>query len=185
MSAAEDAWQAGRRAWERLAGWLRDEPGVKPGHPDSGDAAVDALDDIGVVRRLLDQAELVAVRVPQLVSEEILSRAARKLRRRSNAIVPNVVGMTWDDARDVLRDKGLIGMSPDPEGPPLAALGWPNAVVTDQSPESGARVRIGSTVTLWLERGGGSAGVREPRRPKPTPGSGREWRPEPADEAVG
>src|SRR3954453_17289271 len=59
VSAVEDAWQAGRRAWERLAGWLRDEPST---HPDTGDAAVDALDDISVVRRLLDQAELVAGR---------------------------------------------------------------------------------------------------------------------------
>lgn len=233
MSAAEDAWQAGRRAWERLAGWLRDEPSA---HPDTGDAAVDALDDIGVVRRLLDQAELVAVRTARRhgkswaeiatrlgvsrqsawerwrdLDEEspareqstafempaaplgaieagledelirgVLERRARGLRRRSSVVVPNVVGKTWDIARDELRRKDLFGVNADDD-----PLPWSSAVVTDQSPESGAKVAAGSRVLLWVERGDGGAGVREPRRPKPTPGHGREWRPEPSDEAVG
>jgi hypothetical protein len=240
VSAAEDAWQGGRRAWERLAGWLRDAPRDSPGHDDSGDAAVDALDDIGVVRRLLDQAELVAVRtarkhgkswaeiatrlgvsrqsawerwrdvddeagdsgertvlsgravgtpsaeIESSLEEELISgafeRRARGLRRRSNVVVPNVVGRTWDDAREILRGKGLFGVSPDDDSP---AWGGSNGVVTDQSPESGAKVPVGSRVLLWVERGDGGAGVREPRRPKPTPGHAREWQPEPSDEAVG
>ena len=78
----------------------------------------------------------------------------------------------------------MIAVGPDPDGPPLGALGWPDGVVTDQSPESGAKVPAGSPVTLWLDRGGGS-GVREPRRPKPGPISAREMRYEPIDEAVG
>lgn len=109
---------------------------------------------------------------------------ASERRRRSSVVVPNVVGMSWDDARRVLTEKRLVAVGPDPDGPPLAAQGWPNGVVTDQSPESGAKVPVGSSVTLWLDRGGGS-GVREPRRPKPTPRSGREMRYEPSDEAVG
>ena len=108
------------------------------------------------------------------------------LRRRSSIVVPNVIGMTWDDARKVLRDKGLLAASPDPDGPPLGALGWPDGVVTDQSPESGAKVPAGSSVRLWIGRGhGGGAGVREPRRPLPGPISAREMRYEPTDEAVG
>jgi hypothetical protein len=215
VSAAEDAWQAGRRAWERLAGWLRDEPSA---HPDTGDAAVGALDDIGVVRRLLDQAELVAVRTARRhgkswaeiatrlgvsrqsawerwrdVDDETAStdgiqeaeiaavaRRPRGLRRRSTVVVPNVVGMTWDTARDVLRRKDLFGVSTDDD--PIA---WSHATVTDQSPEAGAKVPVGSRVLLWVERGDGGAGVREPRRPKPTPGHGRAWQPEPSEEAVG
>lgn len=218
MSAAEDAWQAGRRAWERLAGWLRDEPST---HPDTGDAAVDALEDIGVVRRLLDQAELVAVRtarrhgkswaeiatrlgvsrqsawerwrelddesqgashddVPDELAQSVLARRARGLRRRSTVVVPDVVGMTWDNARDELRRKDLFGVNADDE-----PLPWSTAVVTDQSPESGAKVPAHSRVLLWVERGEGGAGVREPRRPKPTPGHGVEWQPEPSGEAVG
>lgn len=235
MSAAGDAWQAGRQAWERLAGWLRDEPAASPGHADTGDAAVDALDDIGVVRRLLDQAELVAVRTARRhgkswaeiatrlgvsrqsawerwrdVDEEtttentmsselpgtplgqleegleeqlvrdVLERRAHGLRRRSNVVVPNVVGMTWDGARDLLRGKSLFGVNADDD-----PVGWSQSVVTDQSPEAGAKVPVGSRVLLWVERGDGGAGVREPRRPKPTPGHGREWRPEPSEEAVG
>lgn len=224
MSSAEDAW----RAWERLTRWLSAEP--------SGDGAVDALDDIGVVRRLLDQAELNAVRTArqhgkswaeiatrlgvsrqsawekwrdvddeaagekvsqrfersatvlgpledgleeQLISEA-LERRSRGLRRRSTVVVPNVVGMTWDAAREMLRGKALFGVNADDD-----PLPWSTAVVTDQSPESGAKVAVGSRVLLWVERGDGGAGVREPRRPKPTPGHGREWRPEPSDEAVG
>jgi len=212
MSAAEDAWQAGRQAWERLAGRLRDDPSA---HPDTGDAAVDALDDIGVVRRLLDQAELVAVRTARRNSKSWAEIATRlgvsrqsawerwrdvddessdgvqdvepaavgrrpRLRRKSSVVVPNVVGMTWDNARDVLRRKDLFGVSADDD-----PVGWSQATVTDQSPESGAKVSVGSRVLLWVERGEGGAGVREPRRPAPTPGHGREWRPQPAEEAVG
>jgi hypothetical protein len=225
VSSTEDAW----RAWERLTRWLIEEA--------SGDGAVDALDDIGVVRRLLDQAELNAVRtarrhgkswaeiatrlgvsrqsawerwrdiddeteageqrtvsgqtpggpfegieqdLKESLIEDVLSRRARGLRRRSTVVVPNVVGMTWDAARDVLRKKDLFGVSADDD-----PVGWSQAVVTDQSPESGAKVPVGSRVLLWVERGEGGAGVREPRRPKPTPGHGREWQPEPSEEAVG
>lgn len=55
-------WQDGRRAWERLNGWHQDEPSASPGHPDDGDGALAALGDIGLARRLLEQAERVAVR---------------------------------------------------------------------------------------------------------------------------
>jgi PASTA domain len=60
----------------------------------------------------------------------------------------------------------------------------PPAVVTDQSPESGAKVPAGTMVTLWIERGGGS-GVREPRRPIPRPSKGRAMNDDPLDDAVG
>ncbi len=234
MGTGESAWEDGRRAWERLNGWQQDNPSASPGHPDSGEAAVAALVDIGLVRRLLDQAEMVAVRTArrhgkswaeiatrlgvsrqsawerwhdlddvgsseptrgderELVREvaagaarEVIGRRAGEMRRRSSVVVPDVVGMLWDDARQVLHEAGLVGVSPDPDGPPLAAMGWPNVVVTDQSPESGARVPAGSPVTLWLEPGGGSAGVREPRRPKPSPKTDRETRDEPSGETVG
>jgi hypothetical protein len=45
-------------------------------------------------------------------------------------------------------------------------------------------VPAGSSVTLWVERGGGS-GVREPRRPKPAPKAAREMRDVPSDKAAG
>jgi hypothetical protein len=188
---------------------------------------LEALDDIGEVRRVLDQAELEAVRTARrhgrswaeiatrlgvtrqsawerwrdldepvaaptpaavgealplsLVVEEVLDRTAREVRRRSTVRVPNVVGLQYDDARDVLRDMALVAVAPDPDAPPVFG-----GTVTDQSPEAGAKVPAGSTVTLWVERGGGS-GVREPRRPGPDRGHAREHAPEPVadDRAVG
>ena len=104
---------------------------------------------------------------------------AREGRRRGTVKVPNVIGKSWDDARKLLQDKRLVGVGPD--GQSLAGAG---GVVTDQSPESGARVPAGSRVTLWTERGGGS-GVREPRRPKPDPKTGRKMHDEVTGETVG
>jgi hypothetical protein len=220
MGKGSGPWQDGRRAWARLSGWHQDAP-AEPAHPDNGDQALDALGDVGLVRRLLDRAELVAVRtarrhgkswaeiatrlgvtrqsawerwrdldgagaeVPAPPAEAPagvaadLGRTARAMRRRSSVRVPNVVGMQWDDARDVLLRARLIGIGAEPDGIPTQ----PEGVVTDQSPESGAKVPAGTQVRLWLGRGG--SGVREPRRPRPTPRAGREMRTEPSDEAVG
>ena len=62
MSKGSGPWQDGRRAWERLTGWHQDTPTATPGHPDDGDGALTALLDVSLLRHLLDQAELVAVR---------------------------------------------------------------------------------------------------------------------------
>jgi hypothetical protein len=230
MAGDDSAWQAASAAWRRLTGWRQ---GGNLASPDAaGDAAVEVLSDIAMVRHSLDQAELQAVRAargqgkswteiatslgitrqsawerwrdldapdtapalrsaPDLApTRGIEAEAARELvarehRRQSTVTVPSVIGMSWDEAREALVDCGLATARSDPDGPSLAAMGWPNLVVTDQSPESGAKVPSGSTITLWLERGGGSAGVREPRRPTPDPPSGRVMQPEPSEEAVG
>lgn len=115
-------------------------------------------------------------------ADELLERA-RQRRRQSTVSVPNVIGMPWEDAREALTGRGLVAAGPDPDGLPLAILARPGSVVADQSPESGARVPAGSTITLWLDRGDG--GVREPRRPTPAPLAGRHMQPEPADQAAG
>ncbi|MDQ0800040.1 PASTA domain-containing protein [Arthrobacter sp. SLBN-112] len=114
---------------------------------------------------------------------ELAAQAARGRRRQSNVTVPNVIGLSLDSARAVLMDSKLVAVGPDPDGLPLEAAGWPSGVVTDQSPESGATVPIGSRVILWLGSGG-SAGDREPRRPSPGPRSLRAMREEPANEAT-
>jgi hypothetical protein len=239
----------GRRAWARLTEWQQAAPGTLP-HPNDGTAAVEALGDIGLVRRLLDQAELTAVRTARAhgkswseiaiqlgvtrqsawekwrdlddadraedvqraggagsgrattlqidpetferrppddasVDEptQIRARAARELRRRSTVAVPKVIGLPWGDARLLLQAKHLVAVGPDPDTI-LAESAWPDGVVTDQSPESGAKVPVGSPVTLWIERDGGS-GVREPRRPRPNPKVGRELMYDRFDESVG
>ncbi len=231
-----DTWKDGRRAWERLDGWDDGSPAR------SGEAALRALADIGTVRRLLDQAELGAVKVARadrkswaeiatrlgvtrqsawerwrdldepeqsgsedvpgteldLAASALTGRAARRRAklRKYPTVVPDVVGMSWEAARHMLQAKGLVATAIDPDGVPLLGseqlrdlepggpADGPEGVVTDQSPESGAVVETGDTVTLWIGRGGGSAGVREPRRPRPTPLTEKESRPEPS-EAVG
>ena len=211
MTKGDGPWQEGRRAWERLTSWSQER-----GHPDDGDAALTALSDIGHVRRLLDQAELVAVRTARrhhkawaeiatrlgvsrqsawerwrdlddvpppdldaLIEREagvVVERAATRRARaaaRDLCVVPDVIGMTWEDARSALLTAMLVGVGPDPDGPPLGALGRPGGVVVDQAPKAGAVLPPGSTVTVWVERGGG-AGDREPRRPKPKPRVARD-----------
>ena len=230
MSKDRGPWQEGRRALRRVSAWHQEAGAGEGGDgpPDAGAAAVAALADIGLLRRLLDQAELVAVRaarrhgrswaeiatqlgvarqsawerwreldgpggatrrepalpVEDAAAAEVVDRAARELRRRSDTVVPAVVGMRWDQARDALLAAGLVAVGPDPDGPPLAASGWPGGVVSDQSPEAGARVPAGSRVTLWVDGGGGS-GVREPRRPRPAPRRGRAMRDEVDEEVRG
>lgn len=207
-----DAWEQAQQAWRRL--------GARGGRP-SGDG-LEALSDIGMVRRMLDQAELAAVRTArrhgkswaEIATELGVTRQSAWERWRdlddspgsaeSTAVgdaaaeavevrvreapwsakvtVPNVVGLEWIAARDLLNDKGLVAMNAQPDFPSEPRDGgW---IVTDQVPESGARVKSGSAVRLWLN-GEGGAGVREPRRPRPTPIAAREMRPEPRDQAVG
>jgi hypothetical protein len=224
MSKDSGPWQDGRRAWERLNGWHQDDPSASPGHPDSGPMSLSALSDIGLVRHLLDQAELVAVRtarrhgkswaeiatklgvtrqsawerwrdlddsreatdaVLEAVTTDLVGEATRNLRRQSRTKVPYVVGLSWASARERLYEAGLRAVGSDPDARPLEVGEWAGIIVTDQSPESGARVPQGTPVRLWTERRGGSAGVREPRRPKPDPRVGREVKYLPSDEAVG
>jgi hypothetical protein len=139
----------------------------------------------GTTNRPVEEPHGVVDDVAAELVGKLMSPDARAQRRRARITVPNVVGMSWDDARDALLRAGLEAVGADPDGPSLAAAGWPNVVVVDQVPEPGAKLAAGSVVRLWLEQGGGSAGVREPRRPTPTPKSGRAWRDEPSDEAVG
>src|SRR5699024_6907789 len=157
-------------------------------HPGGGDDALDALADVGTVRRLLDQVELVAVRTARRsgkswaevatrlgvtrqsawerwreldepepsAREQAVEAAAVALtaerasarRRQSSVLVPNVVGKHWYEARRLLHERHLVAVGPDPDAPP-SGLQPEHAVVTDQSPESGAKVPPGSSVTLW------------------------------------
>jgi transposase-like protein len=214
-----DAWEQARQAWRRLASSSKrasdDEDGLA------------TLSDIGVVRRMLDQAELAAVRTARLrgkswaeiathlgvtrqsawerwrdlddspggepqpspektvlndAAEHLLEMGARERRRASKVLVPNVVGLDWIQAREVLVGSELVAINAQPDAATdPGSRGW---VITDQSPESGARVPAGSIVRLWL-RGDGDAGVREPRRPRPTPRSLGATLPEPRDQAIG
>jgi hypothetical protein len=208
---AVDSWPEGQEAWGRLAGWHRDAPGGDVALTALADIGVlrRLLDQVefevvraarregrswseiairlGVTRqsaweRLRDVDDAAPPSPGAAAFAEQLT--ARERRRRSSVTVPNVIGMKWNDARDVLLRSGLVAIGPDPDVLPVTAMGWPDGVVTDQSPESGATVPPGSPITLWVDRDGGS-GVREPRRPKPDPKTGRKMWDEVTDEAVG
>lgn len=213
---AEDPWVEGRQAWSRLSEWIRFDDR-------DGDDALRALNDVGLVRRLLDRAEFEAVRDarqqgrswseiavrlgvtrqsawerwrdldddaapaeqdPVEEAAAAVSGQARDRRRRSSMTVPNVVGMTWSDARQLLRVNRLVGVDADPDTLALMTGTRDGAMVVDQSPESGAKVPPGSAVKLWVRKGGGGSGVREPRRPVPDPLQGDKLRDELTDEAV-
>ncbi|GAY08824.1 PASTA domain-containing protein [Pseudonocardia sp. N23] len=217
MSKEKGPWRDGRRAWERLAFWY---PDGRPVRDDPERDPLTALADVGLVRRLLDETELEAVRsarrrglswaeiatklgvsrqsawerwrdldtsepTPAPAPEpagrsEFLDRAARAARRQRFVRVPHVVGKTVEEAHHMLDDHGLLAVSADPDGPPPAVLELGQLVVSGQNPDHGAKVPVGTAVKLWTERGGGS-GVREPRRPRPTPLAEREL----PDEALG
>jgi hypothetical protein len=135
----------------------------------------------GAVEEVIDPSGGPAERA--VAADDDLPGRALRRRRGSSVVVPNVIGMPWLDARKELADRKLVAVGSDPDGLPLAAIASSGSVVSDQSPESGAKVPPGSSVRLWLDRGEG--GVREPRRPAPAPLAGRQMQPEPADEAVG
>ena len=218
MAGGRDPWPEGRDAWNRLDGWDHAGPVGEAAGTGAGDAALDALSDLGVVRRLLDQTELVAVRAaranrkswaeiatrlgmtrqsawerwrdldgdeqsgatraPARSGDEPSPSQARRPGERAmdeaarhaaalTAVVPDVGGLSWEDARDTLLQAHLVAVNADPDLPPF--LGWEMSgfVVVDQKPAPGTRVAAYSSVTLWLERGPGPAGVRSPLNPQP------------------
>src|SRR5213082_3140899 len=128
---SQDPWRDGREAWERLA---------RP--PRSGEEALGALSDVGVIRRLLDQAELEAVRAARRGRKSWAEIATRLGVSRQSAwerwkeldeepsppppaparvVVPNVVGMSWPIAQHRLVEERLLAVIADPA--PMPFLG--------------------------------------------------------------
>jgi hypothetical protein len=178
---SRDPWHEGREAWERLGG-----------RPRSGEEALGALSDIGLVRRLLDQAELEAVRAARRDRKSWAEIATRLGVSRQSAwerwreldeepgppaareqpapvAVPDVVGMSWPVAQHRLVEERLHAVIADPSPMPFLGPEAADFEVVDQKPAAGERVAPHSTVTLWLHRGPGSAGVRAPLEPPPSP----------------
>jgi hypothetical protein len=142
-------------AWER---WRELDPeSDAPTRPDEPDRAADAADD------------LVA-----------------RVRRRRTVEVPDLVGFTAAEALGILTSTGLVAVSATP-GIELHETrdGRRPAVIIRQYPDPGTRIQSASTIRLWLERGDGEAGVREPRRPTTPPREARARLDEHTEEAVG
>jgi hypothetical protein len=102
-------------------------------------------------------------------SEQILDRVVDRTVRRLKGLidVPDVLGLSYADARDIVRRAGLEPANADPDAAPVAPVDWGSYRIVRQYPDPGTRLRAGSPVRLWAERGGGESGVREPRRPNP------------------
>lgn len=171
-------WDEGSAAWHRLARRRRAD-------------ALEALSDVGELRRLLDRVELDAVRDARADGRswaEIATRlgVARQSawerwrdldtagppvadRGAATVSVPDVCGLTWDAAIARLRTDTLNGVSDDPLLPPFDGGESSGFVVVDQKPAAGERVAPHTVVTLWLRRGPGSAGVPAPLEPPPDP----------------
>ena len=80
--------------------------------------------------------------------------------------VPHVVGLHIREAERVASVAGLVLAQPNPDGPPLAALTWPDDYwICDERPAAGSRLWRWDPLVVTWSASPGAAGVREPRRP--------------------
>lgn len=175
---SRDPWHEAREAWERLAR-----------QPGSGEEALNALSDVGVVRRMLDRAELEAVRAARRDRKSWAEIATRLGVSRQSAwerwkdlddeaapppatprvTVPDVVGMSWAVAQHRLAEERLHPVIADPSPTPFLGPEAADFQVVEQKPVAGERVPAHTQVAVWLYRGPGSAGDRAPLEPRPDP----------------
>ena len=121
-------------------------------------------------------------RITEAVATELVGRAGR----RRLVKVPDLVGLNLADALAILTRSGLEAVSATPDiSLQESQEDLRPIIVVRQYPDPDARIYTASTVKLWLERGDGEAGVREPRRPTPPPRAARAQRDEFTEEAVG
>ncbi|GAB3487297.1 PASTA domain-containing protein [Flexivirga lutea] len=92
---------------------------------------------------------------------------SRDSSRYANIVeVPDVVGLHVRDAARVAHVAGLKLAQPDPDGPPMTALTWPDDYwITEQQPPAGSSSRRWDPLVVHWSASPGQAGVREPRRP--------------------
>jgi hypothetical protein len=102
--------------------------------------------------------------------DQAMREAAEELvTARSVVTVPDVVGMSWAGAQHRLLEECLHAVSADPQLLPLLGSEAADYRVVEQKPAAGDRVAPESPVTVWLHRGPGSADVRAPLNPPPSP----------------
>lgn len=88
----------------------------------------------------------------------------------NEVVVPDVVGMTFEDALRVAVEEGVSLANPDPDGPPIGAIAWrQNARVLKQHPEAGVRADRNDSVTVYLDGGDGTFAVVHAEPPQNRP----------------
>lgn len=91
----------------------------------------------------------------------------------NEVVVPDVVGMTFEDALRVAVEEGVSLANPDPDGPPIGAIAWrQNARVFKQHPEAGVRADRNDSVTVYLDGGDGTFAVVHAEPPHPVLAAG-------------
>ena len=74
-----------------------------------------------------------------------------KERFADQVTVPDVVGLAFHAGRDVANDAGVTLANPDPDGPPIGALGWPGLYyITSQSPAAGTTLYRWDSVAVEI-----------------------------------
>ena len=74
-----------------------------------------------------------------------------KERFADQVTVPDVVGIPFHVGRDLANDAGVTLANPDPDGPPIAALGWPGLYyITSQSPAAGTTLYRWDSVEVQI-----------------------------------
>lgn len=79
----------------------------------------------------------------------------------TKVVAPELVGMAFHDARDLVGEMGIALASPDPDGPPIGALAWPGLFyIATQSPPPGEAISAGDSIQVTVVRDeDGKAGV--------------------------
>lgn len=149
-------WQHERQAWFRLEGWYRYLPPSGPEEEASdGDRALRALEDSGLVRRMLDQVEFEAVRTARREGRSWAEIAVRLGVTRQSA---------WERWRDVDESAGTQ------PGGPAAQRG------RDPGLDPGAAAAAAEQAALEMIRKKRAAGGSDPQPPEIVRASERTWR---------
>ena len=65
--------------------------------------------------------------------------------------VPDLVGMAFHDARDLVAGMGTALANPDPDGPPIGAVAWPGLFfITTQIPSPGSTINRGESIRVTV-----------------------------------
>ena len=68
-----------------------------------------------------------------------------------NRVVPNVVGLTFVEARALVSKFGWTLANPDPDGPPITHLIAIDDLIRRQEPAANSRNAPSDSIAVWLE----------------------------------